>query len=83
MRGHQLSELLNGAVLRNQNRSLTDAEIIAELVALANELRAEISDLPNSGSRTLKLRSTTPWSRTTALSGVGRRDAPGQSRVSA
>ena len=42
MRGHQLSELLNGAVLRNQNRSLTDAEIIAELVALANELRAEI-----------------------------------------
>lgn len=41
VRGEQLAELLNAAVLKYQNRALTDAEIIAELVAVAKEVRAE------------------------------------------
>jgi type I restriction enzyme R subunit len=41
VRGAQLSELLNAAVLKYQNRALTDAEIIAELVEVAKEVRAE------------------------------------------
>ena len=41
VRSAQLAELLNAAVLRYQNQTLSDAEILAELVALAEQLRDE------------------------------------------
>jgi type I restriction enzyme R subunit len=41
VRGRLLSETLAAAVLRYQNRALTDAEVVLELVAMAKELRAE------------------------------------------
>ncbi len=39
--GRRFSELLAGSILRYQNRSLTSAEVINELVELAKQLQAE------------------------------------------
>jgi type I restriction enzyme R subunit len=39
--GRKFSELLTNSILRYQNRSLTSAEVIAELVELAKQLQAE------------------------------------------
>jgi type I restriction enzyme R subunit len=41
VRGRLLSEMLAAAVLRYQNRALSDAEVVLELVEMAKELRAE------------------------------------------
>jgi type I restriction enzyme R subunit len=41
VRGRLLSETLAAAVLRYQNRALTDAEVVLELVEMAKELRTE------------------------------------------
>lgn len=41
VKGRKFSEMLNDALTRYTNRSLTTAEIIAELVNLAKEMRAD------------------------------------------
>jgi len=41
VRGKTLTELINGVILKYQNRALTEAEIISELVELARVVREE------------------------------------------
>ena len=41
VKGRKFSEMLNDALTRYTNRSLTTAEIIAELVSLAKDMRAD------------------------------------------